>query len=240
MSQVLQDRSSASILNEKGILERLLITRDLVVHPIIDLARQLGPASLDIRLGTRFQSQRITSLIEINPLASDEQIELDMLKVIDEYAIDPTEPYILHPGDFALASTFEYIKVPADLAVRLEGRSSWARKGLQVHATAGFIDPGFEGLITFELSNVSRMPIALYPMLRIGQLSFLPINGESSLLYGQKKLSKYQGDLGPASTLIHKDPEWAVIKKQQESEEPGSRRKWTRPGAALWQYRGDL
>ena len=219
MNAIIENNSIiGGVLSEKAILERIFIKGDLVIHPIIDLARQLGPASLDVRLGTRFQSQRTTSLIEVDPLATSEQIERDLLKVVDEFTIDPTEAYILHPGDFALASTFEYVKIPGDLLARLEGRSSWARKGLQVHATAGFIDPGFEGLITFELSNVSRMPIELYPILRIGQLSFYPITEQTALLYGKKKLSKYQGDLGPAWTKIYKDPEWEIIRWQKRSE----------------------
>jgi dCTP deaminase len=235
----MSDPSRGGILGEKSILERLLITRDLVVHPIIDLARQIGPASLDVRLGTRFQTQRTTSLIQLDPLASIDKIELDMLKVIDEFTIDPTEPFILHPGDFALGCTFEYIKIPGDLTARLEGRSSWARRGLQVHATAGFIDPGFEGLVTFELSNVSKMPIELYPTLRIGQLAFYPVE-ESTIRYGQKKLSKYQGDLGPSWSMIHKDPEWLIIKAQQKVEQEGVRKNWVQPAASLRNFVDDM
>ncbi len=213
-----RNSKDSGILCDNEILYRLLVTEDLIIHPIIDLACQIGPGSIDIRLGTSFQSQRTTSIIEIDPLSSYEEIEMKMLKTIDEFTLDPTESYILHPGDFALACTFEYIKIPGDLLARLEGRSSWARKGLQVHATAGLIDPGFEGYITFELSNVSKIPIELYPTLRIGQLSFYYLNEPSSLLYGQKKLNKYFGDLGPGWTKIHKDPEWEIIKKQQQSE----------------------
>jgi dCTP deaminase len=210
------------VLNEKAILERLFVRGDLIIEPIIDLSRQLNPASLDIRLGARFQSQRTTSMINVDLLAEPEQIESDMLKVMEDYAIDPTEPYILHPGDFALGSTLEYVRLPHDLLGRLEGRSSWARKGLQVHATAGFIDPGYRGFITFELSNVSRMPIELYPMLRIGQLSFYSIGGQTALPYGRKQFAKYQDDLSVAWTRIHKDPEWAIIRRQRDSERKGS------------------
>jgi dCTP deaminase len=227
------NKKPGSMLGEKAILRRLHITQDLVIHPIIDMARQIGPASIDVRLGTCFQSQRTTSLIQVDLLASSDEIERDRLKAIDEFVIDPTEPYVLHPGDFALACTFEYVKVPPDLAAQLEGRSSWARKGLQVHATAGFIDPGFEGTITFELSNVSKMPIELYPMLRIGQLAFYRLEEESTLLYGDKKLSKYQGDLRPASTLIHRDPEWEIIKKQRGFDAGAPPEDWTRPAAAF-------
>lgn len=207
--------TSSGIVGEKKLLERLFITCDLIIHPIFDLRLQLGPASIDVRLGTRFFSQRSSSLIQINPLATQERVELEILKSADLYTIDPNEPFVLHPNDFVLASTLEFVKIPLDLAARLEGRSSWARKGLQVHATAGFIDPGFEGYITFELSNVSSLPIALYPTLRIGQISFYNMGMETVLPYGSKSESKYQGDLGPAWTRIHQDPEWEIIKKYQ-------------------------
>jgi dCTP deaminase len=226
------------ILGEKILLERLLVRRDLIIHPIIDLQRQLGPASIDVRLGTRFYSQRTSSLVQIDPLATEQQIELEILKATDFYMIDPTEPYILHANDFVLASTFEYVMVPLDLMARLEGRSSWARKGLQVHATAGFIDPGFEGYITFELSNVSNMPIALYPTLRIGQISFYSLGSETVLPYGKKHLSKYQGDLGPSWTRIHKDPEWDIIKRQQVAQDIGYQ-EWTKPAASFWNHVDD-
>lgn len=229
----------SNMLGEKAILERLLVTRDLVIHPVIDLARQIGPASIDVRLSTRFQSQRTTSLIQVDLMGSKDQIERDMLRTVEDFTIDPTEPYVLHPGDFALSCTFEYVEIPSDLVAHLEGRSSWARKGLQVHATAGFIDPGFRGTITFELSNVSKMPIELYPMLRVGQLAFYHLDEPTALLYGKKKLSKYQNDLGPGPTQVHKDPEWWIIKKQREMDKMGPS-DWTRPGASLGPYHEEL
>ncbi len=123
-----RNSKDSGILCDNEILYRLLVTEDLIIHPIIDLACQIGPGSIDIRLGTSFQSQRTTSIIEIDPLSSYEEIEMKMLKTIDEFTLDPTESYILHPGDFALACTFEYIKIPGDLLARLEGRSSWQEK----------------------------------------------------------------------------------------------------------------
>jgi dCTP deaminase len=222
----------------KALIERLVVRGDLVIHPIIDLPRQLGPASIDIRLGTRFFSQRTSSLVQIDPFASQQQVELELLKSADLYSIDPIEPYVLHPNDFVLACTFEYIKIPLDLTAHLEGRSSWARKGLQVHATAGFIDPGFKGYITFELSNVSSLPIALYPTLRIGQISFYFMGKDTVLPYGAKILSKYQDDLGPAWTRIHKDPEWDIIRKQQLSQERDFQ-DWVNPAASFWDHKDD-
>jgi len=119
------------------------------------------------------------------------------------------------------------------LVAELGGRSSWARKGLLIHATASGIAPGFEGLITFELSNISTLPIELYPMLLIGQLTFYNLDRETALGYGSKKLSKYQGDLEPAWTRLHKDPEWWIIKKQRELDQLGASRRSSRRTIAL-------
>ncbi len=132
MNESVNTSPLTGVLGEKAILERLFVTGDLVIHPIIDLSRQIGPASLDVRLGTRFQSQRTTSLIEIDPLSSNEEIERDMLKVVDEFTIDPTEAYILHPGDFALACTFEYVVVGLVRACRFTPLQDLSIRDLKV------------------------------------------------------------------------------------------------------------
>jgi dCTP deaminase len=132
-----------------------------------------------------------------------------------DYTVLPTEPYVLHPGEFALASTLEFIRLPADLAVRLEGRSSWGRVGLQIHSTAGFVDPGFAGTITFELSNIGKVPIPLYPGLRIGQLSFYS-SAPSAIPYRAKRLSKYAGKIAPVGSAFYQDPEYGAIRREKE------------------------
>jgi dCTP deaminase len=195
-----------SILNEREILRRLLIDRDVVVTPIIDLATQLGPTSLDVRLGTRFQAQKRSALPYIEPLQNESDLRADIAA------------YVLHPGDFALACTLEFIRLPADLSARLEGRSSWGRLGLQIHSTAGFIDPGFAGVITFELSNLGKVPIPLYPGLRIGQLCFF-VGQPSAIPYRSKKLTKYAGQIAPMGSAFYLDPEYRAIRHEQQAEQ---------------------
>ena len=108
------------------------------------------------------------------------------------------EPFILHPGEFVLGSTLEYVRLPDDLVARLEGKSSLGRLGLLIHSTAGYVDPGFEGHLTLELSNVANLPITIYPGMKIGQISFFQLTSPSDNPYGSKKLgSKYQGQRGP-------------------------------------------
>ncbi len=206
------------ILNERDILNRLLIARDLVVTPIVDLSAQLGPTSLDVRLGTSFQAQKRSALAYIDPLQERESVAADVAGYVQDYTILPTEPYVLHPGEFALACTLEFIRLPADLASRLEGRSSWGRVGLQIHSTAGFIDPGFAGVITFELSNIGKVPIPLYPGLRIGQLSFYS-SDESIIPYRVKKLTKYAGKMGAVGSAYYLDPEYTYIRREKEAHE---------------------
>ena len=207
-----------TILNERDILRRLLISRDLVITPLVDLSAQLGPTSLDVRLGTSFQAQKRSALAYIEPLQDREEVAADVAEYVQEYTLLPTEPYVLHPGEFALACTLEWIQLPADLAARLEGRSSWGRVGLQIHSTAGFIDPGFAGSITFELSNIGKVPIPLYPGLRIGQLSFYT-SAPSVIPYRAKKLTKYAGRMGAVGSAFYLDPEYTYIRREKEAHE---------------------
>jgi dCTP deaminase len=121
--------------------------------------------------------------------------------------IDEVNPFILHPGEFVLAVTMERVEVPPDLVGRLDGKSSLGRLGLIVHSTAGFVDPGFEGHLTLELSNVANLPIAIYPGMRIGQLSFYELTTAAENPYGSGEAgSKYQGQRGPTPSRVHEDP----------------------------------
>jgi dCTP deaminase len=116
------------------------------------------------------------------------------------------EPFILHPGEFVLGQTVEWVELPDDLVARLEGRSSLGRIGLLIHSTAGYIDPGFRGTVTLELSNVANLPIALYFGMRIGQISFFRMSSPVERPYGSKELgSKYQGQREPTASAIHAD-----------------------------------
>jgi dCTP deaminase len=115
------------------------------------------------------------------------------------------EKFFLHPGEFVLASTLEFIRVPADLACRIEGRSSWGRMGLLVHATAGFVDPGYSGSLTFELYNAGRLPIELRPGMRMAQLCFLHLDGIPWLPYNKRPGSKYSNSLFAEGSRIWQD-----------------------------------
>ena len=111
------------------------------------------------------------------------------------------DPFILHPGEFVLGSTLEYVRLPNDLVARLEGKSSLGRLGLLIHSTAGFVDAGFEGHLTLELSNVANLPITIYPEMKIGQLGFFRLTSEAENPYGSRKVgSKYQGQRGPTAS----------------------------------------
>ena len=168
------------ILNELQIIERL--SRDdktrISIKPLIYLRGQLGPSSIDVRLGTEFKVIRRQQYTHLDPLRKKQDIELDVKKYTEEVLVRFHPKYggfVLHPGEFALGSTLEYICLPNDLAARLEGRSSWSRIGLQVHVTGGFIDPGFCGTITFELCNLGKVPLPLYVGLRVAQLAFYDV-----------------------------------------------------------------
>src|SRR5205085_9425192 len=116
------------------------------------------------------------------------------------------EPFILHPGEFVLGSTLERIRLPDDLVARLEGKSSLGRLGLLIHSTAGFIDPGWDGHVTLELSNVANLPITIYYGMKIGQLSFMDLSEPAAVPYGSGKLgSKYQGQKGPTPSRYYKN-----------------------------------
>ncbi len=153
--------------------------------------RFVQPSSIDVRVDRYFR-------VFVNHHAPIIDVKTDQTTLTEVVEMKPDEPFILHPGEFVLGSTFERISVPDDLVARLEGKSSLARLGLVIHSTAGFIDPGFEGHITLELSNVATLPITLYPEMKIGQVSFLQMTTPAERPYGSSGLgSKYKGQRGP-------------------------------------------
>jgi dCTP deaminase len=170
-------------------IRRLLGEGRIEVEPYDDSLMQ--PSSLDVRVDRYFRVFRNSRYPFID--VKQEQEELTELVEIDDET-----PFILHPGEFVLGSTLERVKLPDDLVARLEGKSSLGRLGLLIHSTAGFIDAGFDGHITLELSNVANLPITLYPGMKIGQISFLRMTTPADVPYGQGALrSKYQGQRGP-------------------------------------------
>ena len=157
----------------------------------------LQPSSMDVRLDKFFRLFDNHKYPFIDP--KEQQDELTRL-----VEVDPSEPFILHPGEFVLGSTFEFVKLPDDIAARLEGKSSLGRLGLLTHSTAGFVDPGFQGHVTLELSNTATLPIKLWPGMKIGQLCFFQLSSASENPYGSQKYgSRYQGQRGPTASRSH-------------------------------------
>ncbi|MBK0418643.1 dCTP deaminase [Leucobacter sp. CSA1] len=152
------------------------------------------PSSVDVRLDRYFRLFDNHKYAVIDP--SEEQPELTRL-----IEVDPAEGFILHPGEFVLGSTYEQVQLPDDIAARLEGKSSLGRLGLLTHSTAGFIDPGFEGHVTLELSNVATLPIRLWPGMKIGQLCFFRLSSSAERPYGSGAThSRYLGQRGPTAS----------------------------------------
>jgi dCTP deaminase len=154
----------------------------------------IQPSSIDVRLDRMFRVFENHKYPHIDP--SIEQA--DLTRLIEP---DGDDPFILHPGEFVLGSTLEVVSLPDDLAGRLEGKSSLGRLGLLTHSTAGFIDPGFSGHITLELSNVATLPIKLFPGMKIGQLCLFRLSSPADHPYGSDKYgSRYQGQRGPTAS----------------------------------------
>ncbi|ACZ41006.1 deoxycytidine triphosphate deaminase [Thermobaculum terrenum ATCC BAA-798] len=169
--------------------------------PPVDIDIQVQPASVDLRLGNTFRVYNYAQQAVIDPT---EDIDLDSISQIVRLE---DKPFILHPGAFVLGSTMEYVKIPPDLVGRLEGRSSLGRLGVVVHSTAGFIDPGFEGNITLEISNIGKIPVALRAGIRICQLTLMH-TGPVARPYGPLRGSKYQGQREPTPSRIKNDVEF--------------------------------
>ncbi len=162
-------------------------------------AEDLQPSSVDLHLDRRFRVFRNNRYPYIDVRAVQPDLT-ELLSIADD------EPFILHPGEFVLGQVLEWVELPDDLVARLEGKSSLGRLGLLIHSTAGYVDPGWKGTLTLELSNVANLPIALYFGMRIGQISFLRMSSPVERPYGSKELgSKYQGQSEPTASAFHAD-----------------------------------
>jgi dCTP deaminase len=149
-------------------------------------AQDLQPSSVDLHL--------------------DRSFRVDQPDLTELLSVEDDEPFILHPGEFVLGQTLEWVELPDDLVARLEGRSSLGRLGLLIHSTAGYVDPGWKGNLTLELSNVANLPIALYYGMRIGQISFFRMSSPVERPYGSPELrSRYQGQKEPTASAYHRD-----------------------------------
>ena len=184
------------VLSDRTIKEELAKGR-IVIDPLGEGCIQ--PASVDVHLDRRllvFRNSR-RALIDIRE---------DMTDLTEIMEIEDDTPFILHPGEFVLASTLENIELPDDLVARLEGKSSLGRIGLLIHSTAGYVDPGWKGHLTLELSNVSNLPVTLYYGMKIGQVSYLRLTTPADNIYGSPALgSKYQGQTDPTASRSYQD-----------------------------------
>ena len=187
------------ILADRDI-RRYLREKIIIVKPKPDLKEQLGAASLDVRLSKFFRVFDTTQKAVIDPRRPETFKDLTSLVKIDQ-----RHPFVLHPRQFVLAMTYEWISLPSHIGARIEGRSSWGRLGLIVHSTAGYVDPGFKGNLTLEMSNISNIPILLYPGMRIGQLAFEEISSPAETPYTLKRTAKYAGATEPLPSKAFKD-----------------------------------
>lgn len=157
----------------------------------------LQPSSIDVRIDRYFRLFDNHKYPFIDPA----EAQPDLTRLIE---VDPNEPFILHPGEFVLGATYEQVTLPDDIAARLEGKSSLGRLGLLTHSTAGFIDPGFSGHVTLELSNMATLPIKLWPGMKIGQLCFFRLSSPAEQPYGSAVYtSRYHGQRGPTASRSH-------------------------------------
>ena len=190
-----------AILSDKTIKEYLEEGK-IVIDPLKD-EQQIQPSSVDMRLGDEFKVFKVIRKPYIDP--KDEE---DIAEYMESSTVPEGEAFIIHTNEFALATTQEYVKVPDDLVARVEGRSSMGRLGVTMHVTAGYVDPGFEGRITLEISNIGAMPVALYPGQRVCQLVFETMTTPAELPYGHpKRNSKYMKQLKPESSRVKLDYE---------------------------------
>lgn len=184
------------VLSDKTIKEEIAGKR-IIIDPLD--VRDIQPASVDVHLDDKI-------LVFRNSRKPYIDVRQDTTDLTELQKIEDDQPFILHPGEFVLASTLENIQIPDDIVGRLEGKSSLGRIGLLIHSTAGYVDPGWKGHLTLELSNVANLPVTLYSGMKIGQISFLRLSSPADNIYGSKNLeSKYQGQTGPTASRIHRD-----------------------------------
>lgn len=189
-----------------------LLREEIIITPLMNARKQIGSSSIDLRLGTEFKLIRIVKQTHFDLSVPVEEISEQVKEYTEVIHVEPMQPFILHPGEFALGSTLEYITLPNNIAGRLEGRSTWGRVGLQVHSTAGLVDPGFEGTLTFELHNMGKLPLPLYPGVRIAQIIFHRCEPVFET-YVLKNGCKYAKSKGTRDAMFYEDYEYEKIQK---------------------------
>jgi dCTP deaminase len=184
------------ILSDHTIREEVKAGR-VVIDPYDDSCVQ--PSSVDLHVDAEFRVFRNSRY----PYIDVRREQADLTEVV---TVPEGEPFILHPGEFVLGSTFERVALPDDLVARLEGKSSLGRLGLLIHSTAGYVDPGWDGYLTLELSNVANLPITIYPGMKIGQISFFRLSTPADVPYGSGESgAKYQGQRGPTASRFFEE-----------------------------------
>ena len=195
------------VLSDRTIKERLRAGK-IRIEPF-DLS-DVQPASVDVHLDCKI-------LVFRNWHRPYIDVRQDMSGLTEMVEFAPDEPFVLHPGEFVLGSTLEHIELPDDIVARLEGKSSLGRVGLLIHSTAGYVDPGWKGHLTLELSNVANLPITLYQGMKIGQISYAQLSTAADRPYGTPGLgSKYQGQLQPTASKVSEEFKRAYINQKKE------------------------
>jgi dCTP deaminase len=184
------------ILSDRTIREELDAGR-IQIDPFDPACIQ--PSSVDLHVDSQFR-------VFANSRYPYIDVKNRMPDLTDLVEVAEGEPFILHPGEFVLGSTRERVRIPDDMVARLEGKSSLGRLGLLIHSTAGYVDPGWDGYLTLELSNVANLPITIYPGMKIGQISFFRLSTPAENPYGSKETgSKYQGQRGPTASRFFEE-----------------------------------
>ena len=193
------------VLSDRTIKEEVAAGR-LVFDPYDEDLVQ--PSSVDMRVDRSFRVFNNSRYPYID-------VREPMENLTELVTVEDEEPFVLHPGEFVLGQTLERVRLPDDLVARLEGKSSLGRLGLVIHSTAGFVDPGFEGNLTLELSNVANLPITLYDGMKIGQISFQRLSSAVEVGYGDARIgSKYRGQTDPTASRYHADFERGRVRRQ--------------------------
>ena len=185
-----------TVLSDRDI-KKILGSGKLIIEGIDE--SQIGPSSIDLRLGNKFRVFKHAEVTHIDPR---ENAREDLMSLIE---IGDGNSFIIHPGEFVLSSTKEYIRIPDDLVARLDGRSSWGRLGIVIHSTAGSIDPGFEGNLTLEIANIAKVPVCLWPGTKICRITFDTLTSPSERPYNKREGSKYLRQKGPEASRIAKE-----------------------------------
>jgi dCTP deaminase len=184
------------VLSDRTI-SRLIAEGRIEIDPYDESLLQ--PSSVDVRVDRFFRVFHNNRY----PFIDVKQQQEELTELVE---VEGETPFVLHPGEFVLGSTLERVRLPDDLVARLEGKSSLGRLGLLIHSTAGFIDPGWDGHVTLELSNVANLPITIYHGMKIGQISFMQMTEPAAAPYGSSELgSKYKGQKGPTASKYWKN-----------------------------------